>query len=564
VVLPATSTASARRFVEQGTLRMLVGMQYLKALYFLGVDPAIIRDRYRGTRPRGARPPGARRGRDRSGRVGRWLRAAERATRPVNPEFVAAMARRWAALPEVARTPGQVLGRHGVGCEGTHGVFPRCDLACTPCYHSRDANRVRVDGGHTRREVEAQMGLLRRLRGPRAHAQLIGGEVTLLDPDDHAAALQIMREHGREPMSMTHGDIDADYLHRLVLGPDGRPRLRRVSFAGHFDSLMFGRRGIARPESEAALDPYRQRFVDLFTRLRREHGVRSFLAHNMTVTPTNLAQVADVVRATAGMGFSMLSFQPAAFLGDHRRWREDYRATTSDQVWAEIERGAGTSLDFRFLENGDTRCNRTAYGFRVGTGWYPLGEQSDPRDVATRDAFFTYFGPVNFTGEPPAVLAGKIARVIARHPQVVPIALSWARRALRRAGGTRRVARELEPRPAGAADVRDAPVHGHRRRRPGLGSHRARGTLRRPPHPGHPGTPRRLPLRHGAPRDRRHGARLCAARPAVTRVSAAVPDVALLGLVVIVVVVVAGWRLRRHHRDRWRRAPGSWRRGQRG
>jgi len=442
-VLPATSTASARRFVEQGTLRMLVGMQYLKALYFLGVDPAIIRDRYRGTRPRGARPPGARRGRDRSGRVGRWLRAAERATRPVNPEFVAAMARRWAALPEVARTPGQVLGRHGVGCEGTHGVFPRCDLACTPCYHSRDANRVRVDGGHTRREVEAQMGLLRRLRGPRAHAQLIGGEVTLLDPDDHAAALQIMREHGREPMSMTHGDIDADYLHRLVLGPDGRPRLRRVSFAGHFDSLMFGRRGIARPESEAALDPYRQRFVDLFTRLRREHGVRSFLAHNMTVTPTNLAQVADVVRVTAGMGFSMLSFQPAAFLGDHRRWHEDYRATTSDQVWAEIERGAGTSLDFRFLENGDTRCNRTAYGFRVGTGWYPLGEQSDPRDVATRDAFFTYFGPVNFTGEPPAVLAGKIARVIARHPQVVPIALSWARRALRRAGGTRRVAREL-------------------------------------------------------------------------------------------------------------------------
>src|SRR5262249_36994732 len=73
------------------------------------------------------------------------IRAAVRAMRPVDPEFAAALARRWAGLPETARSPGQVLGRHAVGCEGTHGVFPKCNLACTPCYHSRDANRVRVD-----------------------------------------------------------------------------------------------------------------------------------------------------------------------------------------------------------------------------------------------------------------------------------------------------------------------------------------------------------------------------------------------------------------------------------
>src|SRR5215831_7103053 len=134
------------------------------------------------------------------------LRAVVRTVRPVDPEFAAALARRWAELPETARTPGQVLGRHGVGCEGTHGVFPRCDLACTPCYHSRDANQVRVDGPHTLAQVQAQLDLLRERRGPRAHAQLIGGEVSLLPPDDHAAALAIMRAHGREPMSFTHGD----------------------------------------------------------------------------------------------------------------------------------------------------------------------------------------------------------------------------------------------------------------------------------------------------------------------------------------------------------------------
>jgi len=97
-----------------------------------------------------------------------------------------------------------------------------------------------------------------------------------------------MRSHGREPMSFTHGDFDYEYLKRLALGPDGRPQLRRVSFAAHFDSLMFGRRGIPRPPDEASLNPYRERFAAMFARLRSEYGVRYFLAHNMTVTPANL------------------------------------------------------------------------------------------------------------------------------------------------------------------------------------------------------------------------------------------------------------------------------------
>jgi hypothetical protein len=373
------------------------------------------------------------------------VRAVLRAVRPADPEFRAAMARRWAELPETARTPGQVLGRHGVGCEGTHGVFPRCNLACTPCYHSRDANQVRVDGPHTLAQVRAQLGLLRRARGPRAHAQLIGGEVSLLDPDDHAAALQVMREHGREPMSFTHGDFGYDYLERLVLDPGGRPRLRRVSFAAHFDSLMFGRRGIARPPDEASLNPYRQRFAAMFTRLRREHGVRSFLAHNMTVTPANLGQVAAVVRDCRAMGYGMFSFQPAAFVGDDRRWHEDYRDLTSDQVWAQVEAGAGTRLDYRVFEHGDVRCNRVAYGFWAGDRWYPVLDGGDPRDLAVRDAFFRYFGPVSFTGTPAVLLAVKIALITARHPRIPALAAGWAARTVRRAGLRRLATNRVRP-----------------------------------------------------------------------------------------------------------------------
>lgn len=51
-VLPATSTASARRLVEHGVWRMIVFMQYLKLLYFAGVDPERIRRRYAAGPPR--------------------------------------------------------------------------------------------------------------------------------------------------------------------------------------------------------------------------------------------------------------------------------------------------------------------------------------------------------------------------------------------------------------------------------------------------------------------------------------------------------------------------------
>ncbi len=54
VVLPATSTASARRFTEHGTLRMLAFMQWLKLLYFAGADPVALARCY-ATGPRSLR-----------------------------------------------------------------------------------------------------------------------------------------------------------------------------------------------------------------------------------------------------------------------------------------------------------------------------------------------------------------------------------------------------------------------------------------------------------------------------------------------------------------------------
>ena len=52
------------------------------------------------------------------------LRQWDGLSRPVHPETARVLDERWAGLPEAVRTPAQLLGRHAVGCEGTHGVFP--------------------------------------------------------------------------------------------------------------------------------------------------------------------------------------------------------------------------------------------------------------------------------------------------------------------------------------------------------------------------------------------------------------------------------------------------------
>ena len=376
----------------------------------------------------------------------RFATSVAKHLRPVDPGTREALDRRWAGLPAHVKTRAQTLGRHAVGCEGTHGVFPRCNLACRPCYHSRDANAVRTDGPHTVRTVTAQMQLLERSRGPRAHAQLIGGEVSLLEPDDHAAALLAMHAHGREPMSMSHGDFDYDYLRRLVLDPDGRVRLRRISFAGHFDTLMSGRRANPNPVDEASLTPQRRDFVAMFARLRREHGVRHFLAHTMTVTPTNVDQIALVVATSGRDGFGMFSFQPAAAVGDDRRWTSGMSELDPDDVWARIEAGAGTRLPFRALQTGDERCNRTTHGFYVGDDFFPILDDLDPADLRVRDLFFDHLGGMRFSGTRLPTLALRLAVVVARHPSVALGFASWSVRMLRRVG-VRRLARHRRIRP---------------------------------------------------------------------------------------------------------------------
>jgi hypothetical protein len=365
----------------------------------------------------------------------------ERRTRPILPESKAALDHRWAELPEHVKSANQILGKFAVGCEGTRGVFPKCNLTCSPCYHSADANKIPIDGAHTISNVKSQMQHLRSKRGPRAHAQLIGGEVTLLSPQDHAASLLAMRAAGREPMSMTHGDFDYEYLLAMALDVSGKPRFEKLSFAAHFDSLMRGRRGIVRPRNEMELNPFRAQFAAMFGKLKAEHGISSYLAHNMTVTPTNVEQVADVTRSVLELPFDMLSFQPAAFIGDDRRWNEDFAEVSIDAVWNQIEQGAGRKLPWQAIQFGDTRCNRSMVAVQCDEALSPLLDPKSPKDLEVRDRFLNHFGGMIFGGTALPTLLVKIIRRITKYPgDIVPF-LAFSFRTIRRNGGSLNILR---------------------------------------------------------------------------------------------------------------------------
>ncbi len=377
------------------------------------------------------------------------IKKFELETRPVGPKEQQALAKRWNDLPETAKSPGQLLGKRSTGCEATHGVFPKCNFSCKPCYHSADANKVRIDGPHTINEVTKQMKYMNDQRGFGQFAQLIGGEVSLLDPEDHAACLATMRELGRMPMSFTHGDFDYDYLRSVAVDRTGRPRFSHLAFAAHFDSTMVGRTGVKKPSSEAELAEHRHNFCGMFERLRAEFGITSYLAHNMTVTPGNIDQVASVVRQSRADGWRLFSFQPAAFIGDSTRWNSKFRDLSSDVVWNEVEEGAGSvlpnqRLPYEGLRFGDLRCNRVTWGAYVNQRYVPIVDDKSPADMATAERFIEAF-PGSMVLQSRLQGTVRVVRSVIKNPGVIPHGLRWANRFAHRSGGIFQDWRKAQP-----------------------------------------------------------------------------------------------------------------------
>ena len=195
-----------------------------------------------------------RRGMSRPRLIG-WLRRLERSTRRSTPR----PGRRWSgdgpSFPTTSRRRRRLSDGPGSAARAPTASSRAATSPARPATTPRTPTRCGSTGRTRSPDRRRRWPSSQATRAPHAHAQLIGGEVSLLDADDHAEALLIMRRHGREPMSFTHGDFDYDYLSaspsiptasRASGGsPSPRTSTRRWSAAG----------ASAAPTSEEDLDP---------------------------------------------------------------------------------------------------------------------------------------------------------------------------------------------------------------------------------------------------------------------------------------------------------------------
>lgn len=248
---------------------------------------------------------------------------------PVTPEKRALLEERWGALDPSFRVGTQALGRKGTGCGATIGIEPRCDFSCTGCYLGADANR---SAPLPLASVRQQLVALREWLGPKSNVQITDGEVTLRDAGELVEILRFARSIGIIPMVMTHGDrfrLEPGLLECLVV----EGGLTETSI--HVDVTQRGRHGHGRIASERDLMPLRDEFANLIRATRRRTGRPLRAAMTVTVTESNLGEIADVVDWTIRNrdAFRLLSLQPLARVG---RTRKDERGVAPDDVWNEI------------------------------------------------------------------------------------------------------------------------------------------------------------------------------------------------------------------------------------
>ena len=442
------------------------------------------------------------------------LRALEIATRPEHPDL-----------------DGRARARAGRSCRRTSRRPTRCSAGARPAARARTAcsraatspapratTRARptacASTATTRvTEVDAQMALLRALRGPGQNAQLIGGEVTLLAPDDHAAALQAM--HRPRPQADEH--VPRRLRLRLPRAARARPAHRRAALrppllrrALRLDDVR-PPRDQARARARPSCNPYRARFCEHVPAARaraRRHALPRAQHDGDAAQPRPGRR--SVIRDCRDMGFRMFSFQPAAFIGNRAAGRTTTarsRPTTCGRRSSAAPARGCTSARCRSATSAATAPPTAPTS---ATATCRCSTRTTRATGAGSQDFIAAFGGMDFEA-PPALLAARLARGFARHPRALP------RR--RRLGAALRARAPAAPRtvaraPPAGADVRDARVHGRARRAAGVGGAAARRALRRPAHPRDPGAPAGVLLRDGPPGGR---ARSCPPAPS-TRV----------------------------------------------
>jgi 7,8-dihydro-6-hydroxymethylpterin dimethyltransferase len=329
------------------------------------------------------------------------VRAYDVETWPRSPADALARARTMLAELGLAR-PGQQMGqRWSVGCVALE-ITQRCNLDCTLCYLSENSEAVRdipLD------QVLARIDTIFSSYGTNTDVQVTGGEPTLRKRDELLAIVRRIHALGMRATLMTNG-IRATHELLRDLAAAG---LSDVAF--HVDTTQ-QRQGY---QTETELNSLRQRYLE------RVAGLPLSVMFNTTVHDGNFDQIPSVVaffRARAGQ-VRTASFQLQADIGRGVQ-RARGPAITPETAAAQIEQGAGTSLQFAASLIGHPSCSR--YGMCLAANGNLYDAFDDLHFVGSMQ---TATAALVFDRTHPTATARRLILWLCRHPALWWRVTSW-------------------------------------------------------------------------------------------------------------------------------------------
>jgi molybdenum cofactor biosynthesis enzyme MoaA len=303
----------------------------------------------------------------------------------------------------------QAMGRRWpIGCVALE-ITQRCNLDCTLCYLSENAEAVRdIPLSDLFRRIDA----IARLYGPGTDVQVTGGDPTLRQGDELIQIVARIREKGMQPSLFTNGiRLKRDLLEDLV-------EAGLVDVAFHVDMTQ-QRKGYG---SEAELNQVRLDYIE------RARGLPLSVFFNTTVFDGNVDQIPEVVAFFVRHSdvVRMASFQLQADTGRGSQGRRS-REISIESLQGRIEAGAKAKITFDAVQAGHAGCNR--YGMSLVAN----GRVHDLFDnkVFIERLLSASAGLTFDRTNPRAVIAGLLGWFV-RHPGLWPAGAGWGLGKLRR------------------------------------------------------------------------------------------------------------------------------------
>lgn len=266
-----------------------------------------------------------------------------------SPERDKALAAAWERLDPRFRLPNQVLGRRStVGCVALE-ITQRCNLDCTLCYLSGNAEATPDPPLPVLFE---RIDRIRETYGPGVSVQVTGGDPTLRERSELVAVVRRLSERGLRPSLFTNGLLATrDLIEELVANG-----LFDVAF--HVDTTQRRKRW----PTEAALNEVREEYVE------RVRGLPVACIFNTSVHAGNLDEVPMLARFFLERSdvVGMASFQLQADTG-RGEWKKRDPGVSVRAVRERIAEGIGAApLAWETALLGHPDCHQAAMLATVG------------------------------------------------------------------------------------------------------------------------------------------------------------------------------------------------------